>query len=181
MSLEYRYNGAMIDLAQGIDQKPQDLVLLIATTPLELPLTVVAERDLSFGAWRCCFQIVGESHRIQLWRDERPMLQEILACVPTDTLQPRISHSFRDSCPFTVTLDRYSTTIYFREQPQPDWPNPSEMRMIEYAFPPTNGQQPVTRIQWQLSEQRLLWWTLHTYAQLNATTYVYSKSHYCLD
>lgn len=159
-------------------QQPNDLVLGIFNKPLAIPLTVLQEGILHLGLWRFVFQIIGESHCVQIQKDGNLVWQEVLACVPLvaadcthyrsfDTLD---SHHFSDKA--------YSIQVGFaisETQPLPLLDAPD----LEVLFPTRVGQPPVTQIRWErLGKVMVRWWTRHVYPGEGQTVVVQSYSEF---
>jgi len=146
-----------------VNQTPADLVLAVMSHTLPANLQIIEQAQMTRGAWRVDFRIIGESHAISVYYDDVPVMHEVLACVdveahscahlhPFSTLQ---AHQYADSGGYQVQVD-------FNEMPA--WALPAEsVSMIRVDFPKVFGIAPVTQIQWKATATGVRWWTLHTY------------------
>lgn len=170
---------------ETIQQSPTALVLAILQQDLPAGLRILRQAQLQHNQWRVQFRIIGESHAITLSYQHEVVFHEVLACVevspehcthyqPFRTLQ---DHHYTQT---VVPQRQYSVQINF--DPNPAWRIAEDSDpMIEFAFPNVGTLTPVTRIHWRMENQRLTWWTLHTYPHAGDVTYVHSRSQVNLE
>lgn len=158
-----------------IFQRAQDLRLAVVTQDV-LPTTkTMQEANLTFSEWQVNFAIIGESHRIQIRHNGAFFLEEMLACIDIAADSCWHYHDFADLEEHAYREGQYRIQTYFSEV----IPDKIETRQgIEYQFPKVHDIYPITRIEWQLSETILRWWTLHTYAEAKKITCVHTQSEF---
>lgn len=164
----------MTNFTTSVIQHPQDLVLAIMPDIEVPPMVVLQQSELLIADWRFQFAIIGESHHIRVEDGGACILHEVLACVPVARADCLHYQTFTDLAAHDYKTGEYQVQVDFGEHPR--WHIPDDVQQIEYAFPPTFGQHPVTRIQWQQAKNTVHWWTLHTYAGAKHTTYVHTAS-----
>ncbi|MCI0709660.1 MAG: hypothetical protein L0154_05795 [Chloroflexi bacterium] len=156
-----------------IHQQPTNLVLGVLTSGHLHNLTVLQAEGVNAGCWSFEFQIIGESHRIIVRRDNLVVLQEILACVPLVAADCHHFKRFTRLGVHSFRQDSYGVDIWFSEEPVPLL----EGANLEVWFPAVYHQQPVTQIKWDVLPNGIRWWTLHLYPLQTGTITVLSSSH----
>ncbi|MBX3066716.1 MAG: DUF2617 family protein [Anaerolineae bacterium] len=161
----------------AIIQHPRDLRLCVVAGEFRDPLTVLAQRTLEIGALRLDLRIIGESHWVTVSSAGKPLFHEILACMELDSKRCRHQHIFSDLRAHQVRRRGYQVAVTI-DQPVDDAPMPDDAEALVVNFPQIYGIQPQTHLYWQaqISDQRVRWWTLHTYPQTHSVTRVYSSS-----
>lgn len=167
----------MTNKLAAIHQQPNDLVLAITPPTTQVAMTVLKQTTQHYGDWICNFVIIGESHCVNIAHPARPGIQEILACVevPADACQH--TYAFPNLDMHDYRADGYDTSIRFGLHPAWKRPNTSFPHLI-YDFPQLYGQTPRTAIFWHCHANKLTWWTLHTYINVDSITHVHTKSHF---
>jgi hypothetical protein len=167
----------MKQLTTSVLQRPQDLVLAVLTHNTLPKMTYLQQATHSIGAWSFEFAIVGESHHVRVTYDGACIMNEILACVQFVDEQCTHFHAFRTLDAHDFESRNYRVEVSF--EVRSPWQNPHPpYHQIQYQFPTTQGQMPITRIQWQQHENALNWWTLHTYAEKDKTTHIHTQSSF---
>lgn len=160
-----------------IIQRPNDLRLLVSRETIPL-LKALRQRDVTVGRWRARFCIIGESHQVQIWREDSLYLTEVLACVDFSAAQYDHSYHFNKLDPHYHHMPDYNVSVEFAARPRR---RPRCDGRLHFAFPVSNGVLPITEIRWWAADDNLHWWTLHVYPQTSAITYVYSQSALKID
>lgn len=156
-----------------IFQRAEDLQLAIVKADVLPMTTTVQEARLNFEDWQVNFIIIGESHRIRIQQAQKFFLEEILACVDIESESCWHYHDFADFAEHSYQDERYQVKTYFSEKMPNKMPSTN---CIEYHFPEIYQIQPITRIEWQLLDNSLRWWTLHTYAEAEKYICVHTES-----
>lgn len=151
-----------------IHQSPRDLILAVHDVDVSRQFTILRQQHVPIKQMTLTFSIIGESHIVTVKENGRIKLQEILACI---SLQNPL-HCFHDLKDYRYITEDYGVVVMFSTQPYPMPDGPG----IEIIFPKIQGQQPITRIQWQILEDHVKWWTLHTYPDQSGSIYVYTQS-----
>lgn len=161
-------------MPEPIIQHPHDLRLAVLyQTPLPA-LHTLRRRDVSLGRWRARFCIIGASHQVQFWRDDRPHFAEMLACVDLATAPTDHYYSFETATAHSFQRGDYRVWVQFSPRALPAPPADDG---IQFDFPAAaHGVTPITAIRWWQAGDHLHWWTLHTYPEMAGITYVYSQS-----
>jgi len=170
-----RYNRGMNELPNVIQQRPEALVLAVLDNVTLPSVVYLQQAQYQFEDWIFQFAIIGQSHHIRVeWRGH-PILNEVLACVSLTAAACVHYHTFHDLQSHSYNTNAYHVWVNFDAAPPWEIPQTS-MAQLEFAFPRTYEQAPVTRIQWQACGNAVHWWTLHTYVEAQHTTYVHTKS-----
>lgn len=158
-------------------QHPRDLTLALYRGEPTQRLTVLKSHSVQVGRWCAHLHIVGESHAAIISRDGVPVFAETFSCAPTADQNHDQQFTFEDLQPLHHTQPGYGVQVAFRT---PAWQLPTLQaeNTLEYRFPVTYGQHPLTRAQWHVADGCLRWWTLHVYPLQNDTIHVYTQSHY---
>jgi hypothetical protein len=165
----------MTTITRSVIQHPKNLVLAIMTDDALPQMRLLQRAEYWIGDCLFQFAIIGESHHIRIEQDGKCILNEVLACVAVDEADCQHYQSFTDLHPREHQTPQYRVQVDFGEHPR--WFVPLDNIMqLEYTFPQTYEQQPITRIQWRQVENALHWWTLHTYALAEQTIYVHTAS-----
>jgi hypothetical protein len=159
----------------SIYQQPGDLILGLFDNELAVDPLILEQATVHHGPVTAHFQIIGESHIARIERDERVWFHETLSRLPLHAHECQHWHSFIDRRNHHFEQAGYRVQVAFQYDEMP--PRRTTGRsMIQVYFPPVFGLVPITRIEWQVSERALTWWTLHTYPEAMRTTYVESES-----
>ena len=159
----------------SVIQQPKDLVLAIMNDDVLPDMLVLQRAEHWITDWLFQFAIIGESHHIRIEHCGVSILNEVLACVPVKKGDCIHYRAFTDLEPSGYQTAQYEVQVDFGERPLWHVPQTNVMQ-LEYVFPQTFGQQPVTRIRWRQVENAVHWWTLHTYPDAAQTTYVHTAS-----
>jgi hypothetical protein len=158
-----------------IYQQPGDLILGVFENDLAVEPLILEQAVVQHGPVTARFQIIGESHITRIERDEQVWFHETLSCLPLHAHECQHWHSFIDRRDHWHEQGTYRVRVRFQRDRLP--PRRTNGRSsIQVHFPPVFGQVPITRIEWQVSQGCLTWWTLHTYPEAMQTTYVESES-----
>lgn len=166
----------MKPIQKSVYQYPKDLKLAVLGTIPPPPLTVLHTRQHVYGEWSFTFNIIGESHAIHITQAGKPILSEILACVPIASEICKYLHDFAESTASAWEMPNYKVQVSFHDE----LPTPIESTtdQIVLQFPEVHGQVPITKIGWCFDGVRMQWWTLHTYPSDTSMTYVVSQSFF---
>lgn len=159
----------------AIIQHPRDLRLCVVAGEFRDALTVLAQRTLEIGSVRLDLRIIGESHWVTVSSAGQPLFHEILACMEMDATRCQHQHVFSDLRAQQLKRRGYQVAVSI-DQPVEPTPDPAAAEALVVNFPQIYGAQPQTHLYWQVSDQRVRWWTLHTYPQPQTVTRVYSSS-----
>lgn len=159
----------------AVHQHPTDLVLAVLDAPPPIPITVLATGNLMAGRYRFTFHIIGESHWVQAEIHGRPVLAEVLACVPISPVVCRDYHPFTDLAPYRVELAPYQAAVRFETLPAEGLAEGAPPQ-LEVRFPPMYGHTPLTRLWWGQRGETLWWRTLHLYPEPEKVIAVWSES-----
>lgn len=146
---------------KSIYQHPQALVLGVMSSEIQAELKILRQADLEIEDWRFQFAIIGESHRVRIEKAGQLVLQEILACVPLQSERCLHYHPCLEDQPHTFCWEQYAVSLYF--EPQRTWEAGENQLVVN--FPAVHGQIPVTCLKWEVQNETVYWWTLHTYPQ----------------
>lgn len=158
-----------------IIQRVKDLRLAIVTKDVLPPLTILRKASINYHDFWVHFAIIGESHRVRIQRGNDFILEEMLACV---NVSPNLCwhyHDFTDLAEHRYQQQHYTMNTYFSDNLVPKIPSAAG---IEYTFPAVHNFDPVTRINWELKNDTLRWWTLHTYAESKKNISVHTQSEF---
>jgi hypothetical protein len=170
----------MTNLKTNVIQHPTDLILAIMPDDSLPSMIVVKQTEHRIEDWIFQFAIIGASHHIRVSYRDTSILNEILACV--DVAESACQHfqSFAVDTTHRYQSDQYQVQVEFGEQPS--WEIPTEFEdSLEFTFPQTFTQHPLTRIQWQQRGNTIHWWTLHTYAEAQRMINVHTTSVFHCD
>ena len=159
----------------SVIQHPKDLVLAIMNDDVLPDMLVLQRAEHQIDDWLFQFAIIGESHHIRIEHCGVSILNEVLACVPVKEGDCIHYRTFTDLQASGYQTAQYEVQVDFGERPVWHVPQTNVMQ-LEYVFPQTFGQQPITRIRWRQVENAVHWWTLHTYADAAQTIYVHTAS-----
>jgi hypothetical protein len=171
----------MTKLTTTVIQHPQDLVLAVVPDSALPPMVVLQQSRHHFRRWLIQFAIIGESHHVRVEHKGKWVLNEVLACVEVAEADCLHYQPFADLRPHRYQTAQYQVQIDFGDKPR--WTVPdTNVFELKYVFPPTLGQQPLTRIRWRQAENTVHWWTLHTYAEAEKIISVHTASvFHCRD
>lgn len=150
---------------------------MITQTPLPT-LKSLKQSDLVLGHWHVCFCIIGESHQVQIWKDNNLQFAELLACVEVPLTDCTHHHSFASLNNHQYQTPNYLVQVNFDMRPHP---LPRCEGRLHFAFPVCHGVVPVTEVRWWVNKTHLHWWTQHTYPEIGGTIYVYSQSSLAIE
>jgi hypothetical protein len=155
-----------------IVQQPADLKLIVTDNMLNDQFTVIKAAVLEVDDWQFTFNIIGESHAVNIQRNGIGQLQEMLVCADLRPERCLHYHSFEAQADHHYQTDHYAVEVRFADRPS------RGQYMIECAFPNVGDQTPMTGIGWRQDQRGMTWWTLHTYPHASGCTYVETHSHY---
>ncbi|MEM6284720.1 MAG: DUF2617 family protein [Chloroflexota bacterium] len=158
---------------EPIYQHPRDLTLALFCGEPTFRMTLLRSRRVNAGPWDVHFHIIGESHAAIFSYERTPVFSEVLACV--DVERAFVIHRFESLEPYRFARGSYGVTC---TADRVDWQKPASVQKLEVQFPPMFGQVPMTRLQWQLDQQCIRWWTLHTYPLENDMIAVKTMSYF---
>jgi hypothetical protein len=156
-------NASPLTALKAIYQEPSRLILGIAYSHLPCQLTILKQELLTVGQWRFMFHIIGESHFVQVEYDKQLVLQELLACIDLDPAYCSHYHDFGNLNIHRYSHSGYSVNVDFKSRDK-GYTLPNGLAM-EVAFPAIYGTVPVTQIRWQVTRDKVRWWTHHLYPQ----------------
>lgn len=165
-------------LIEAIYQEPSQLVLGVAVQRFPCQLTILKQETLAVGDWRFVFHIIGESHFVQVEKHGKLVLQELLACINLDPRSCTHYHHFCNLAPHRFRQENYRIAIDFKHRDK-GYTLPTNAGM-EVAFPAVHGTIPVTQIRWQVTKNRVQWWTYHLYPHETGVTEVRSVTGFNL-
>jgi hypothetical protein len=154
-------------------QRPNDLRLALIQRPPLPVLKPLKMYEIGLGRWRINFSIIGESHQVQVWRDDHLQFAEMLVCMDFSPTQCDHYYRFDTLNTHQHRTPGYSVQVEFDSQARP---KPRCDGSLRFDFPAAHGVLPITEIRWWQHEAHLFWWTLHVYPQAVAVVYVYSQS-----
>ncbi len=165
---------------EAVYQHPRDLSLVLTRGTSRQLITRLETAHLDVGSWRLSLSVIGESHVAQVAHDGRTVLTELLFCELPQPEPGAIVRRFEQMEAACFERGGYRVCLTFHE---PDWQVPPSTRAntLDVLFPAVFGQIPLTRLQWNHDNERLLWWTLHTYPQPDAIIYVYTHSTFNME
>ena len=187
-----------------IVQRPQDLILACVSDDCLPETQILAQNIWQYQDWQIRFAIIGESHRVRLSYQGKFIMEEMLACadIPLQTCQHH--HQLADLQPHQYQHANYSVNIDINDNPTL-WQEKDEATLvghhstskimrsqkpvskreshlikkeIKFIFPPINGKEALTRLQWQATKTAIHWRSLHTYICDGKLLCVYSQSQY---
>lgn len=164
-------------LMKPIYQHPQDLSLALFKGEPQFPMTLLRSIRLNFGRWDVYMHIIGESHAVIIAKDGEPFFSEMLSCSGVQPVRCYQHFDFQTAEQITHQESYYRVSAALNA---PDWeiPLPLPNTTMEMAFPLMFGKKPITRIQWQVKQGGLEWWTVHVYPLEAETVCVYSHSDF---
>jgi hypothetical protein len=164
-------------MVELVIQQPHELTLALVRQPLPIPVQVLCCIQHSYADWQVEFAIIGSSHYVCL-RHGDEIWQEVLACM---AIHPNeCSHYY--PCK-TAQVHRFAETpyqVHLEFSPYPTPPIPDTAEQLIYHFPSVYDQTPLTALYWQKLENRLEWWTVHTYPQPQGEIQVRTFSQFVL-
>lgn len=159
-------------------QRPQDLSLALLLDDCLSGLHIFRQTQVPCGRWNFHFAIIGESHFVRISRDDRFVMQEILACIELPDCSHANVHRLDTLQPYQYDHLPYQVRIHASHLPAA---LPAAVDgLLEVEFPITHGVIPVTRICWWQQADTLRWQTLHSYPAPDGSTYIVSESCFYL-
>ncbi|MCC6976291.1 MAG: DUF2617 family protein [Anaerolineae bacterium] len=170
-------------LIHAVHQQPSDLVLALLGSSLPVPVTVLAQGECILGSFHFEFNIIGESHLVNVAHRGKTVFRELLACVPLAPEACRLYHPFHDLRGFSTTHNSHRVEIAFEGLPTSAEALSAFLQqhsapLLEVTFPKIHGCIPVTRLWWHKNDDSIHWRTLHVYPGTELITTVWSMSSF---